>query len=138
MAPPMSVEGAPYAAAQRTSPPQNFAPTDFGASSVIAHSAPAQSSTQPPNVAPASGRAASVTLVPNGNFASHVPGQSMPVGVDVTRPAWLRGSETASAMLRPTHVPLSAPEWGPYSRPVGQSLDSKLQKPVDSHSPPRP
>ena len=42
---------------------------------------------QPRNELPAAGVAANDTAVPVGNAVAQVPGQSIPVGVEVTRPA---------------------------------------------------
>ena len=42
---------------------------------------------QPRNELPAAGVAVNETAVPTGNAVAQVPGQSIPAGVDVTRPA---------------------------------------------------
>jgi hypothetical protein len=75
-----------------------FAVTFFATSIVTTHvvDVPLHAPLHPPNVLLPSGMAVSVTTVPLGKLAEHVPGQSIPGGVDPTAPPPVPAIVTAS------------------------------------------
>ena len=74
-----------------------MAVTERGPFIVTVQGSTLQSPLQPSNVEVPSAAALSVTTVPGGNGASHVPGQSMPDGLLVTVPPPVEPSKSTES-----------------------------------------